>query len=99
MADTEKKQSDSNRRYTEATRRLREAHADEFQALLEKVYAEEGATYKRRLTAEERAEKQEQERKAAAARKIEALLEQYPDLLDEGKAPPALVDPAFSATA
>lgn len=80
MADQPKKQSDSNRRYTMATARLREAHAEEFQAILAQVYQEEGAVYVPRLTPEERAKRDEDARRAKAAEKMASLLAEFPDL-------------------
>lgn len=62
-----------NKAYSNAERRLREAHPDEFQTLLKEETEAMGLTYVRRLTAEERAEVLRQERLAKALqRKQEA---------------------------
>lgn len=79
-AAAKEKQRTSNRLYTEATTELREAHKDEFQAILERRYAEAGLTYVRRLTAEERKAVVEAEKRAKAKAKLEALYEQFPEL-------------------
>lgn len=69
-----------NRRYTEATRRLREAHRQEFQEILTKVWAEDGLEYQPRLTAEERAEIEADLRRQKAEDKMKKLLAEFPDL-------------------
>jgi hypothetical protein len=90
-----KKQNDSNRRYTQATARLRVKYAEDFQALLEAVYAEEGATYRRRLTAAEHDAKVAADARAKAAEKMAAALALYPDLTpDEIAAAKAKIDAA-----
>ena len=66
--------------YTEATTELREAHKDEFQAILERRYAEAGLTYVRRLTAEERKAVVEAEKREKARAKLEELYAKYPEL-------------------
>ena len=80
-----KPQRDSapNRRHTEAPRRLREAHREEFQEILTKVWAEDGLEYTPRLTAEERAEIEADQRRQKAKARMEKLLAEFPDLVTE----------------
>lgn len=92
---TEKKQSsDANRLYGKAMTALREAHKDEFRDLLEKAYSDEGLTYRVRLTAEERAEKEAAERLAKAKAKADALRAEFGDALFEDT-PEHLTEPTF----
>ena len=55
MAEATEKKSDNarNKAYTAATTALRDAHRDEFNALLEAEYGKLGLTPRRRRTAEE----------------------------------------------
>ena len=78
-----KGQSVANALYTKATAILRGKHESEFEAILDGLYAEQGLTRKRRLSADERAAKEAQEKKAKAAAKIKELLEEHPDLAVE----------------
>ena len=82
---TEKKQDNSrNKAYTAASTRLREAHRDEFNALLEEEYGKLGLAPRRRRTPEEieaekaakaavKAEKAEQKRLQKIAAYEEAI--------------------------
>jgi hypothetical protein len=58
--------------YNRALRRLREAHNDTWQALLEEAYREAGIDYKPRLTPEQKAKRQ-----------IDSLLAEFPHLATE----------------
>lgn len=89
-ADNTKQKAEPNP-YATAQRRLREAHLDEFNALVSEEYAKVGKTYKPRPTeeqkqAKEAAEKAERERKAAErkaerdAKKLAKFLEDNPSL-------------------
>ena len=65
-----------NKLYAAATAELRESHRAEFDSLVEKQYVNAGLTYTRRLSAEERAErdaaiKLEKARQKAAKLKAE----------------------------
>ena len=87
MADTTTevaKNDDSSRRYAAAVKALKAAHNAEFLALLEAEYEKDGAVYKRRLTPEERAARDVEEKKAKAAAKIAALQAEFPDLATVG---------------
>ncbi len=56
--------------YAQAEQVLRERHFEEFQEIVAEVYAEHGYVYKRRLSAEERAERD----RLAELAKVEAQL-------------------------
>lgn len=73
-------QRTSNRLYTEATAELREAHKDEFQAILERKYAAAGLAYVRRLTKEEREAVVAEEKREKARQKLEELYAKFPEL-------------------
>lgn len=98
MSENVKKVSFARAAYAEAEKRLREAHADEFSAILDAIYAREGAKRSVRLTAEQRAERDAAEKAAKEAAKeakrrekaratAEALLAEFPNLLDAPDAP------------
>jgi transketolase len=87
----EKKSSFANAAYTAAEKALKEAHKDEFEALLQAEYDKAGVKRVKRLTAEERAAKVAEEKAAKEAAKkaaerekaqatLDALLATYPDL-------------------
>lgn len=83
MSDEKKVSAESVARrnaYAKAEKMLREIHADEFKGLYAKACADLGVEYKPRLTAEERAAKVAEEKRAKAAAKIAALQAEYPDL-------------------
>ena len=69
-----------NKAYGKAMSRLREAHRDEFDALVMEEYEAVGLTYRKRATAEERAEREEAERTAKAKARLEKLLTEHPEL-------------------
>jgi hypothetical protein len=69
--------------YAEAESVLRAKYAEEFDAILDGLYARDGVTRKRRLSAEQRAEVERQEAEAKAAAKIEEMLAKYPSLMDK----------------
>lgn len=88
----EKKSSFANQAYVAAEKALKEAHRDEFEALLQAEYDKAGVTRRVRLSAEERAAKVAEEKaakealKAAAAKEkalaaARALAAEYPDLV------------------
>lgn len=68
-----------NAAYSCAERRLREAHPDEFQALLREETEKLGLEYRPKMTKEERQARLLQERKAKAAAKIAALVAEFGD--------------------
>lgn len=87
----EKKSSFANTAYTAAEKALKEAHKDEFDALLQAEYDKAGVKRVKRLSAEERAAKvaaekaaKEAAKKAATREKaqaaLDALLHEFPDL-------------------
>lgn len=67
----------SSRLYSAAVRELRQRHEEEFLAILESLYSEHGMTYKRRLSAEERAEMVEAAARAKAAERVAALVDRF----------------------
>lgn len=70
----------ANQRYGAAQRALREAYPDQFTYLLQQEYLKDGLEYRPRLTAEERARLEEEEKRARAKAKIEAIRAEFPDL-------------------
>ncbi len=62
-----------NAAYSRASTRLRQAHRDEFDGYLAEEYAARGMVYRRRLTPEERAEAEKQERLAKAHRQVKKI--------------------------
>ena len=78
-----KGQSVANALYTKATAILRGKHESEFEAILDGLYAEQGLTRKRRLSAQERAERKALEKRAKAAEQLKALLAEFPDLASD----------------
>ena len=69
-----------NKLYAKATASLREKHRSEFEALLHEEYKAAGLTYRRRLTAEERAERDKRIAETKAAQKVMKIQEEFPDL-------------------
>jgi hypothetical protein len=67
----------------QAERQIIEAHRADFDSLLERLYTENGLSFRKRLTAEERAAKQAEEKRAKAKAKLDALLAEHPDLAGE----------------
>jgi len=78
--------------YTQAEKALREAHADEFESILQGIYDKAGVKRVKRLSAEERAVVEAEAKaakeaaKAAVAREkalaaAQALAAEYPDLI------------------
>lgn len=59
----------------EAARRLREENPERWEALMHEEYGKRGLTWRRRLSAEERAERKAEAEKAAAVSKIKAMAE------------------------
>lgn len=57
-SDTQPTQALRNKLYTEAQAELRERHEEEFISLISARYAEHGLQYRRRLSDEQKAEKQ-----------------------------------------
>lgn len=70
----------ANQRYGAAQRALREAYPEQFTYLLEQEYLKDGLEYRPRLTAEERARLEEQEKREKARAKIAAIRAEFPDL-------------------
>lgn len=66
-----------------AERRLMEAHEDEFRGYMEEEFSVRGLTYKPRLTAQEREERDAQERKLKAAQRIAKIARSAGIDLDE----------------
>lgn len=66
--------------YAKSTAILRERHREEFDAILAEEFGKVGLAYVKRLTAEERAERDRRIAEAKAAQKVKALQEQFPDL-------------------
>ena len=91
MSDEKKNNAEVRKAYGKATAALREAHKEEFLALLEAEYAKAGLTVRRRLTAEQRAERdaakaaeREAKKAAKAAAKIAALEAELAALREQG---------------
>jgi len=78
--ETPKVTSNASKHYAAAEKALREAHKDEFEALLSAQYEAAGETRVRRLTATERHAKMAEEARAKAAAKLQEILNVYPDL-------------------
>lgn len=49
---------------------------------LEKLYTDNGLSFRKRLTPQERAERKAEEKKAKAKAKLDALIAEYPDLIE-----------------
>jgi hypothetical protein len=90
MSEEKKKASFANTAYAAAERALREAHADEFDALLQAEYDKAGVTRKVRRTPEQveadkaaakaaRQEEKEEKRRRAAFAAAQALVLEFPD--------------------
>lgn len=79
----EKAKSDANKLYGAAMTELRENHRDEFEKILVVKYSEAGKTYKKRLTAEERAKVEEDAKVERARKQIQQLQEEFGDKLNE----------------
>ena len=80
MTDKVEKKAVKNPRnaaYAKALATLKANHEDEFQALYEAACGEFGIAYKRRLTAEEKAETVRAERLAKAQAKVAALKAEF----------------------
>lgn len=68
----------------EARRRFHEAHPGEFDRFMVEVYAEHGLEYRKRLTPQERAEREKAEKKAKAAAAVAAYVAEFGrDILPE----------------
>lgn len=77
---TPKAASNASKHYAAAEKALREAHRDEFEALLAAEYEKAGETRIRRLTPAERDAKIAAEARAKAEAKMQEILQVYPDL-------------------
>ena len=91
MSDEKKNNAEVRKAYGKATAALREAHREEFDALLEAEYEKAGLEVRRRLTADERAARdaakaaeREAKRQAKVAAKIAALNAELEALKAEG---------------
>jgi len=69
-----------NQLRNQAERHILELHRDEFDAYTEKLYTDNGLTYRRRVTPEERAAKVAAEKEAKAKAKLEKLYAEFPNL-------------------
>lgn len=95
-APTDAPKNPRNAAYSLAERRLRDAHPDEFQALLKEETEKLGLVYKPRISAAEREQQRYLERKAKAQAKIDALIEEFGE--DVVSQPVEVLEPDASAT-
>lgn len=70
-----------NQLRNQAERHIIEQHREEFDKFAEALYTQNGLSFRRRVSAEERAAKVEADKKAKAKAKLDALLSEYPDLI------------------
>lgn len=69
-----------NKLRNQAERHILELHRDEFDAYAEQLYTENGLSFRRRVSAEERAAKAQQDKEAKAKAKLEKLYAEFPNL-------------------
>ena len=69
-----------NQLRNQAERHILETHRDEFDAYAEKLYTDNGLTFRRRVTAEEREAKVAADKEAKAKAKLEKLYAEFPNL-------------------
>lgn len=69
--------------YSQAEQLLRERHIEEFHQIVRGLYEENGYTYSRRLSAEERAERKRAREVEQARAAMAALREKFPELENE----------------
>jgi hypothetical protein len=69
-----------NQLRNQAERHILETHRDEFDAYAEKLYTDNGLTFRRRVSAEEREAKAQQDKEAKAKAKLEKLYAEFPNL-------------------
>ena len=72
-----------NKAYGKATTKLRENHREEFEKLVTEEYAAVGLVFKKRKTAEERAEQERQERIERARAAYTKLMEDNPEFREQ----------------
>lgn len=77
-----KEQSKASKLYNQATTLLRDEHRDEFERILAELYQNNGMTYTKRKTPEERAAEKRQAELAKARQQVQSLHEKYPELLE-----------------
>lgn len=94
-----KQQSKASKLYAEATTELRETYRAEFDKLLAEKYRQNGMTYTKRKTAEERAEEKRKAELEKARQQVAALHEKYPELYEPAQdEPPVDIRSDDSAT-
>lgn len=81
--DAGKRMSAQNKAYGKATTRLREAHREEFDALVAEEYRKVGLAFRRRRTAEEREQDERKARTERAQAALRKLLTAHPELQEE----------------
>ena len=64
----------------QAEREIIEAHRADFDARLEALYTENGLSFRKRLTAQQREEQKAADKRAKAKAKLDAILAEHPDL-------------------
>lgn len=69
-----------NKLRNQAERHILELHRDEFDAYAEQLYTENGLSFRRRVSAEEREAKIAAEKEAKAKAKLEKLYAEFPNL-------------------
>lgn len=69
-----------NQLRNKAERYILEKYRDEFDAYAEQLYSDNGLSFRRRTTAEERAAKLAADKEAKAKAKLEKLYEEFPNL-------------------
>jgi len=74
-----RRMSAQNKAYGKAMKRLREAHREEFDKYVEEEYTAVGLVFRRRASAEERAEREKAERIEAGKAAYAKLIESNPD--------------------
>lgn len=73
----------TNALYTQAEAALRTKHQAEFDEILDDLYAANGMTRKRRLSADERLARKHEEQRAKAAATMAELKSKFPDLFED----------------
>lgn len=69
-----------NKLRNQAERHILELHRDEFDAYAEQLYTENGLSFRRRVSAEEREAKLAADKEAKAKAKLEKLYAEFPNL-------------------
>lgn len=84
-ADPKELVSTQNQAYNAAWSRLRQAHREEYDALIDEEFAKRGLERRRRATSQQRAEREEKARKEKTERAFDKLLKENPALADYAK--------------